>query len=188
MMPSGDPTLILHFNQSDETAFTQVYTSLYTSLFLYAQRITLDDEIAKDIVASTFVKLWQMEKQFESILHINHYLRRLIYNASMDHFRQKKVEQKWQATLNQEEEFIEHPSYEEQMETALLQRILAHIESLPAFTQTIFKQAYLEGKSNTQIAEALGIKDQTVRNKKAEALKSLRKQFRGLHTLIWFLG
>lgn len=187
-MPADDTNLIIRFNQNAESAFTRVYTALYAGLFLYAQRLMGDEELAKDMVASSFVKLWQMEKRFETLAHISRYLRRLIYNQGMDHFRQIKVAQKWQESLRSDNGFIEEPVYEEQMESALFQRIMAHIDSLPTFTRTIFKLAYLEGKSNSQIAVSLGIEDQTVRNKKSEALKSLKMRFGNTRLLLFIFA
>jgi RNA polymerase sigma factor (sigma-70 family) len=52
--------------------------------------------------------------------------------------------------------------------------VLDEIEKLSPLVRSIFKLSYLEVKSNAEICEILGLKDKTVRNKKAEALKAIR--------------
>jgi len=42
----------------DQFAFTELYNRYKGLLYIYACKITMDDDIAKDIVQELFVKIW----------------------------------------------------------------------------------------------------------------------------------
>jgi len=62
----------------------------------------------------------------------------------------------------------------------LQERISAIInEDLPAKCRNVFRLSRLEGKSNREIADLLGLSVKTVENQITRALKILRKRLKG---------
>jgi DNA-directed RNA polymerase specialized sigma24 family protein len=59
--------LIGRLNEKDGDAFYQIYNKCYGGLWYYANKIIRNKETAEDIVADTFVKLWNYKKTFESL-------------------------------------------------------------------------------------------------------------------------
>ncbi|MBO9632171.1 MAG: sigma-70 family RNA polymerase sigma factor [Chitinophagaceae bacterium] len=159
----------------DSVAFAWLYESTYPGLYFHAKKFVGEDR-GKDIVAETFVKLWKSPKKFDSLVHANSYLRIVIKNACIDLL---KKESDWDVRQSEWLRFsdTEYDGFEgaaEELKAMLYKKVLDEIEALPNFTRSIFKLSYLEGKSNAEICSILNIKDQTVRNKKAEAIKQLR--------------
>ncbi|MES1160647.1 MAG: sigma factor-like helix-turn-helix DNA-binding protein, partial [Bacteroidota bacterium] len=62
----------------------------------------------------------------------------------------------------------------EDLKAEVLKSIHKEIENLPRSCGNVFKMAYLEGMSNSEIAETLQINNQSVRNHKQRAIKLLR--------------
>lgn len=167
--------LIVQFNQGDTEAFTAIYNRYYSTLYYFVKRFIPEREDAEDITADVFVKLWNLRANLKTIKNIEAFLYVTGRNACLDflrHLQRRNMRQKEliQALLQQPEE----GRLEEDVKTLVLQAIHAEIEKLPRSCRTVFKMAYIDGMSNSQIAEALGINNQSVRNYKLRAAKLLR--------------
>lgn len=171
----NEKELLAKMAAGDEHAFTSIYELTYPGLYYFAKQY-VDEEKAKDIVAETYVKLWKSPRNFENLPHINSYIRAIARNACIDLLKREASESNAQAQLQYltEEEYDATYFQRNELESLLYKKVLDEIEKLPASTRTIFKLSYLEGKKNAEISLLLNIKDQTVRNKKAEALKAIR--------------
>ncbi|MBN9384537.1 MAG: RNA polymerase sigma-70 factor [Chitinophagaceae bacterium] len=167
--------LIVQFNQGDTEAFTAIYNRYYSTLYYFVKRFIPEREDAEDITADVFVKLWKLRTNLKTIKNIEAFLYVTGRNACLDflrHIHRKNIRQKEliHALLYQPEE----GRLEEDVQTLVLQAIHAEIEKLPRSCRTVFKMAYIDGMSNSQIAEALGVNNQSVRNHKLRAAKLLR--------------
>lgn len=130
---------------------------------------------AEDIVADTFIKFWKSRQQFTSFPETVAWLRRTTKNATLDLLRHKVVISRKEvevAAFNYPaEEFTVADIYAE-----LLQEIYQQIDQLPPRGKEIFKLRYMEGFSNEEIAQKLGINNQSVRDHLARSLKALRME------------
>src|SRR5205807_1596320 len=61
-----------------------------------------------------------------------------------------------------------------QLKAEIYQHIYEEIEKLTPHLKKVFQMAYIEGMSNEEIAQQLGINNQSVRNDKSRALKQIR--------------
>lgn len=77
--------------------------------------------------------------------------------------------------------------FREIIEGQLFSRIHEEIEKLPPHVREVFKLSYIEGLKNAEIAKTLGIKDASVRVRKAEALRMLRIVFNDIDLTIFLL-
>jgi len=167
--------LIVQFTQGDADAFTTIYNRYYSTLYYFVKRFVPEREDAEDITADVFVKLWKLRANLHSIKNIEAFLYITGRNACLDflrHIQRRNLRQKEliQALLQEPEEGI----LEEDVKTLVLRAIHAEIEKLPRSCRTVFKMSYLDGMSNSEIAEALNINNQSVRNFKLRAVKLLR--------------
>jgi RNA polymerase sigma-70 factor (ECF subfamily) len=175
LMEQPENDLIVQFNQGDTEAFTTIYTRYYCTLYYFVKRFIPEREDAEDITADVFVKLWKLRANLQTIKNIEAFLYITGRNACLDflrhiqrrHLRQKEL---LQALLQEPEEGI----LEDDVKTLVLRTIHAEIEKLPRSCRTVFKMSYIEGMSNSEIAEALNINNQSVRNFKLRAVKLLR--------------
>jgi RNA polymerase sigma-70 factor (ECF subfamily) len=132
-------------------------------------------EDAEDLTADVFVKLWKLRANLQTIKNIEAFLYITGRNACLDflrHIQRQNMRQKdlIYTLLQEPEEGV----LDEDVKTLVLQAIHAAIEKLPRSTRNVFKMAYLDGMSNSEIAAALDINNQSVRNYKLRAVKTLR--------------
>jgi len=174
-MEQPENDLIVQFTQGDTEAFTAIYNRYYSTLYYFVRRFIPEREDAEDITADVFVKLWKLRANLQSIKNIEAFLYITGRNTCLDflrHVQRRNLRQKdlLHALLQEPEQGV----LEEDVKSLVLKAIHAEIEKLPRSCRTVFKMAYLDGMSNTQIAEALGINNQSVRNYKLRAVKLLR--------------
>jgi RNA polymerase sigma-70 factor (ECF subfamily) len=171
--PEND--LIVQFNQGDTEAFTALYNKYFSRLYYFVKRFVPEREDAEDITADVFIKLWSLRANLNSIKNIEAFLYITGRNACLDflrHIQRRNLRQKelFHALLRESEA----GELMDDVKTLVLKAVHEEIEKLPRSCRRVFKMAYLDGLSNSQIAEELSINNQSVRNHKLRAVKILR--------------
>ncbi|SRR5258708_886874 len=167
--------LISQFNHGNTRAYTTIYHLCSPATYYFAKRFVNDREVAEDITADVFIKLYRLHGHFDSLPGIQAFLRVTTRNACLNYLRDLKVRDTQKQDLlyllsqDRPEEFPV-----DQYQAELLKRIHEEVEKLPRKCRQVFKLAYIEGLKNEQIAEMLNINYQSVKNQKARALKIIR--------------
>ena len=165
----------------------QLFEQYYVPLVEFSWRIVQCNEAASDIVQDIFVKL--LDKPYTIGSHEGskkRYLYTTVKNASLNYLRKGRTSQK----------YLQQTAFNEQDDSQLLDsliyaEIVGHLEkaidTLPEGCQQICKLAYLEEKSNNEIAAHFAVSVNTVKTQKRRALLLLRKRlspfYRGLKIL-----
>jgi RNA polymerase sigma-70 factor (family 1) len=179
-MEQSADDLIFQFRRGSSHAYTAIYNLMAPSIYYFARRLVEDKEAAEDITADTFIKLYQMSPNFNSLPNIRAFLFVTTRNACLNYLRNLKVKNQRTSDLlyllsnGQEKTFPE-----DEYRVELLQHIYDEIENLPTKCKQVFKLAYLEGLKNDEIAKLLHINNQSVKNQKTRALKILRLALSG---------
>jgi len=174
-MAQPDDDLISQFTHGDTGAFSAIYLEYYPTLYSFVKKFILEKEDAEDITADIFAKLWQMRDRFESIKNIEAFLYITGRNACLDFLRTLKRRNEKQKDLIYT--LLQEPmegTLPEDIKTEVLKKIYEEIEKLPKSCRNVFKMAYLQDWSNSEIAASLQINNQSVRNHKLRAIKLLR--------------
>jgi RNA polymerase sigma-70 factor (ECF subfamily) len=174
-MEQPDTDLLSQFNHGDTEAFTAIYNNYYFTLYNFVRKFVPEREDAEDITADIFVKLWKMHAKFDSIQNIEAFLYITGRNACLNFLRHLQRQNEKQKELLHI--LLQQPAegaLQEDLKTEVLKSIDKEIAKLPKSCGKVFKMAYLEGLSNGEIAEALQINNQSVRNHKQRAIKLLR--------------
>jgi len=184
-----DINLLKAFQQHDVHAERVVFNRLYRPLYAYARDLTHDPVIAEDIVSEAVFKGWARRGDYNTFLHLQRTLYRIVHNASVDHIRKEKKQMARSQLhyLHFDETLSDQVQDIEVMQANLLQEIYAEIEQLPDRCGQIFKLIFFEGLSTEQIAQQLSLNVQTVRTQKARALQLLRTQLLKKNRIITLL-
>ena len=175
LMEQSVHDLIPQFNQGNSRAYTSIYNLYAPSIYYFAKRFVNDRNVAEDITADTFIKLFKLHANFDNLPNIQAFLRITTRNACLNYLRDLKVKDQQKQDLLYLLARDEDKGFpEDQYQAELLQRIYEEIEKLPKKSRQIFKLAYIEGLKNEEIADLLHINYQSVKNQKARALKILR--------------
>jgi RNA polymerase sigma-70 factor (ECF subfamily) len=170
--------IIFSFQQGDRNAFNAIYWHLRRPIITFCKcMVPIED--AEDITADVFVTLWKLRAQWDSIRNIKAFLYVTARNACFNYLKHQKTKSDKQKELafmaEREQELI----LQSEIESELITLIKREIDGLPQTCKTVFSMSFLEGYENAAIAQKLGISDQTVRNLKSIALKTIKKNLAG---------
>lgn len=171
--------LIQEFNRGQQAAFATIYDRYWSAIYYFVRKFIPDTAQVEDITAETFVKLWNARGNFDTEKHIAAFLHTAARNASIDWLRTEKrqIQNKTELLhLIQEEAYS---NLQEDVKTELLKLVEREIERLPSKIKQVFLLSYIEGKTNEEIAQLMGINNQSVRNHKARGIKLLRLAITG---------
>lgn len=181
--------LMASLKEGHENAFAYVFKEYYGVLLNYASRILHDAEVANDLVQEVFCRLYEKRGELRSEIDLKPYLYRIVYNDCLNVIKHRNIEQNY---VNGElldfyfSKVIETPEAELALQSEeLREAVQVAIQKLPVRCQEIFVLSKIEGLSNKEIAERLGISVKTVENQMTVALSKLRKELEWLLFLIF---
>jgi RNA polymerase sigma-70 factor (ECF subfamily) len=181
-----DNLTLQSFAQGDPAAFTLVYNRYYPDLYFLAKRLVNDS--AADVLADVFMQAWSQKKLFDSPEHLISYMYTMTRNACFDFLKkQSKDTQRLQDLRYVSEREHQDDYFHEITEGRLFSLIREEIEQLPPHIRKVFKLSYINGLKNAEIAQLLGMKDASIRVRKAEALRILRAAFYNIDLAVFML-
>jgi len=170
--PSTEKALMHRFRNGDALAFNTVYNRYYSTLRYFSLGLISQKQQAEYITVETFVKLYRLCRNFESMASIRAFLYVTARNACYDylaysHHRPEEPQE-------QHEDDSQEPLPPD-TEAAIAAKALAEaIENLPATYYEVFKLAYQQGHKAISIARYLRVNEQAVRNYKRRSIQLLR--------------
>lgn len=167
--------LISQLKKGNENAYKRLYKLYYSELCNYASNLCGNDELAKDIVQHTMIKIWEKGSDLNISTSLKGYLLKSVYNHFIDTQRRIKKETYKLELLKQESllEFVEISS--EEIEN-IYQLIDIEIDNLPEQCKKVFLLSKKDGLKYKEIADKLNISIKTVERHMSLALKKLRKK------------
>lgn len=162
------------FRNGNEQATAHFFDLHYKSLCYFSTRLVNDQLQAEDIVSDCFLKLWQRRQDFQTGQNIKAFLYISCRNGCMNYLQHLKVKTTvQQAYLKQLEQGEETILYDI-IKTEVLGIVSREIDQLPEKMAEVFKLLYFEGKKTDEVAVALNLSVQTVRNQKTKAIDLLK--------------
>jgi len=159
----------------DTAAFGQLFDRYYNKVLSQVLTYQISYPAAEDATQEIFLKVWRQRERLSDVSSFRDYIFIITRNGMIDHLRKKAL----QISTGSEEslpvlsEDVLVPDRQlDYRET--YQLILKGVDELPPQQQQVFRMSRLEGKSNGEIAEALGIAKTTVRWHITLALNFLR--------------
>lgn len=127
--------------------------------------------MAEEIVQNTFTYLWENASRLEIQTTVESYLHGMVRNASLNHLKHLKVQEKYESHVKQLNafelaNFAELDELEEAIHNAL--------NSLPEKCREIFEMSRYQEMKYKEISDQLGISIKTVETQMSRALKALR--------------
>lgn len=183
-MSMNDRQLWSELKSGDNTAFEKIYRQEFKYLYDYGKRLTSDVALVEDMLQDLFVDIWNRRTSLGSTTSIRAYLivslrRRII----------KGLQQK-QKTLNASDDpdyfsdtvlSIEQLIESKELSAEQTERIRTSISELSKRQKEVLHLRYFQDMDYKEIAEAMDINYQSVRNIASKAIKSLAKNL-----ALWF--
>jgi RNA polymerase sigma-70 factor (family 1) len=170
-----DEEAFISLQQGNEEGLDFLFNCYYSPLVFYANSITAHKEIAKEIAAEAFVKLWAKRETIEEFRKVKFLLYKIVNNASIDFIREKERSRKYAANLYIISNTSERSSLDALIEAETYNHLYLLLQNLPPRARQIFKLFYFQKKSIKEIALELGISVNTVKTQKQRAIQLLKK-------------
>jgi len=171
---------------NDKSAFTELYNRYKGLLYIYACKVTKDDDKAEDLIQELFINLWDKRETINFTSSISSYLYSAVRYKFFDLVDKEKVRadyvQAFQLFLDKGEYLTDNYILEKELSAT----IEKEISNLPAKMRKVFLLSRKENLSNKEIAERLDISEKTVKNQLSTALKTLKVKL-GLLTFLLML-
>lgn len=176
---------IARFRTGDREEFKYVYDTCYDALYLFAYNLVRKETEAQDITTETFIKLWRLHGNFESLNNIRAFLYVTSRNACIDYLRFLQK----QRTVHKEISYLEEFSGElknEMISAEVLSVLSQKIKSLPGKCRKIFELIYINNLTTGEVAAKMGVSNQNVLNQKARAIQLLRSSMPAVELCLLF--
>ncbi|MDB5157992.1 MAG: polymerase subunit sigma-70 [Mucilaginibacter sp.] len=170
----------------NQLAFTELYNRYNGLIYIYACKITGDNDIAEDLVQELFVNLWDKRQIINFTSSVSSYLYAAVRYKFFDLVDKQKVRSDYAQNFQLFLDNGEHLTDNYILEKELANIIEKEIDKLPAKMRRVFLLSRKENLTNKQIAVHLDISEKTVKNQLSTALKTLKLKL-GLVTFLLML-
>ncbi|MBC9933107.1 RNA polymerase sigma factor [Chitinophaga qingshengii] len=181
--------LLRGLTSGDTLHYSYIFKEYYSALCHYAATIIGEPGHAEDIVQDVFERLWQKPYAFEDLRHLKDFLYKATRNAALNFLKGAQHSMERQAKFLGEQEDTTTTEDLDIIRMEVFRVVYREISNLPEQCGKIVRMSYMEGLKNEQIAEALSISLQTVKNQKTRGMKLLRMRLSpGVLSLFLFLS
>ncbi len=172
----SDATLIHAIKRGDHFAFDQLFYKYGPMLYAFIVSILKDEPESEEVVQDIFLKIWEKRKELQTGYSFKSYLFTIAYNATKKIYRQKLLDNKYK----QEAAIVMGQNSSSDLSVVEYRNLLDYVDTiinrLPPARREIFIMSKKEGLKNDEIAKALNISEQTVKNQLVAARKFLIAQ------------
>lgn len=169
-----DALLLASLSAGDEEAFNSLFERYRNKLYQYLLKITKSPEISEEIVIDIFVKLWVGRELLPQIGQLENFLHKIAYHKAIDFLRTASRHARLQKIyVERMEKDPEQRADEVLIDAETRQLLQKAVLSLPPQRKLIYTLSREEGLTHEQIATALNLSRNTVKNSMVAAIKSI---------------
>lgn len=182
----SDEELRALLKQGDQLAFTELYNRFKGELYVYAVKLTNDEDLAGDLVQEVLISLWDRREVIVFKSTVVAYLFTALRYKFFDWVDKQKVRTDYAAAF---QSFIDEGEWvtdNQVAEKELMEFIEQQILQLPEKMRAVFLLSYKENLSYKEISERLNITEKTAHNQANNALKLLKLKL-GMFAILLFL-
>lgn len=179
MIPSeinNDVQLAAAFKSGDTAALNLLWKNNYKALVYFADQLVRNNLLSEDIVSETFVKLWKLRENFESVPSIRSFLYVTVRNTCYDHLRSQEIHTRIHKEILYTSDYTAEMNRDDydMMYAEYIQQLYVQVQHLPERCREIFNLYFFGRQTTKEIAALLNISEQTVRNQKTKAVAILK--------------
>jgi RNA polymerase sigma-70 factor (ECF subfamily) len=181
-----DNWLIKGIEEGREDAYKQLFHQYYAQLVVFARKVVLDDDLARDLVQDVFVTFYEKRKDIKIHSSLKAHLYQSVRNRCLNQLKHSQIRRDHHSNIYQDKKQDEAFVEDKLQETELEQKIHNIVKELPGQCKRIFEMSRFEGITNQEIADKLELSKRTVETQISKALKVLRKHLTG-YIDVWIL-
>lgn len=176
--PYTDTELFRLIAEGDETAFRLLFHRYVPELRPLIMHITKTASVAEDIIQETFLRLWISRDKLVSIENPRSWLLRIVFYQSFSYLRRQGVHTRAMDVMasRQDAEDVHNPTEETLAYHQVLHLVEEAVQQLPPQARRIYVMSREKGLRIPEIAQALMLSPNTVKNSLVSSLKIIRKR------------
>jgi RNA polymerase sigma-70 factor (ECF subfamily) len=175
---TSDEALVLSIATGDKQALQVLFGRHNVRVYRFVLRFLNDEAAAEDLVSEVFLDVWRQANRFEARSQVSTWLLAMARNKALSALRRRSTEE-----LDEEvAEFIEDPADNPEVTMQKKQRnsILADcLTQLSAAHREIIDLVYYHEKSIDEVAEIIGVPQNTVKTRMFYARKRIAELMNG---------
>lgn len=175
-----EPSLIHNLKKGSLVAFDEIYSIYFDRLYGYAYKFCGSKEDSEEIVHNVFLRLWRIRQKIKNEDSLESLLFIITKSYLLKFVSRRKKNLKIEDILGQDDALITCSDLPDSnlscgIINTIVQEELSH---LPKTQQEILVMSKYELRTNREIAQALNLKEQTVRNQLSLGLKELKRRLK----------
>jgi RNA polymerase sigma-70 factor (ECF subfamily) len=179
--------LIRDLKNGSRKAFDTIYQMYAKRLFAYCLQFTKTKEDAEEIVQDVFVQLWMKRESIRQTETLRSLLFIMSKNNLINAYRLRLNSPVYEDYVKyQEKVCVSDTSFNMEYEE-FVKKLQAALKQLTVTQQKVIELSRLHGFSNQEIAIALSLSEQTVKNQLSIGLKALRQILGKVFVIFWIL-
>jgi RNA polymerase sigma factor (sigma-70 family) len=155
----------------DRSAQKRLYDTYSSKMYGICYRYVRDPAEAEDILIVAFTRIFEKISQFKSEGSFEGWIRRIIVNEALTHIRRNRS-MYLETDLDQVDR---EPDYDKLQDHLEEEDLLKMIQELPTGYRIVFNLYAIEGYSHKEIANQLGISENTSKSQLSRARTYLQK-------------
>jgi RNA polymerase sigma factor (sigma-70 family) len=163
--------LITGCRKRDRSAQKQLYEQFSSKMYGICYRYVKDAMLAEDILVTGFTKIFEKIDQFKNEGSFEGWIRRILVNEALTHLRRQRL----MYVETDLEQADREPDYEQLADHLEEEDLLNMISRLPAGYRVVFNMYAIDGYSHREIADQLGISENTSKSQLSRARAFLQK-------------
>lgn len=174
---SSDQELIAGCLKDKRDFQEALYRRFADKMYRVAWTYTKDEDEACDVLQDGFINVFRNLKKFKNQGSLEGWIRRIIVNKALEHYRSKKRKEEVLREYHQDQNF--------EIESLLSQinadEIIHQVNSLPEKAAMVLKLYAIEGYAHAEIADMMGISEGTSKSQLNRARGLLKEKLAKLN-------
>ena len=176
MSSKADQHILAAAQISRSKALELAFEQYWELLFRHAHRKLQSDDLAKDVVQEVFIVMWENIDMLKTQQELLPYLYGVMRNKILSHYKKDSVRLKYAVDQALKHSELEPSSHQLLLNKELQQIIDDEIEKMPSRMREIYDLQKQQHKTIKEIAEILGISEQTIKNQLQNASGRLKSR------------
>ena len=176
-----DEELLAALGRGEAGALEALYDRHHRLALALARRMLADEQAAEDVVQDVFLAVWRRAADYRPERGaVKTWLLAMVHHRAIDRLRQRQSARAGGEVDDTLEDRRVAPVWQQAFEQLRGEQISAALAALPDEQRETIELAYFGGKSQSEIAELLGVPFGTVKGRCRLALEKLRGLLVGL--------
>ncbi len=168
-----DQELLRLLNKGDDDAFSEIYDRYWEKMANYAIRLTRSEDEGADIVQEIFVSIWNRKEILDIKSTLGAYLIKSARNLSLRYIEKNLQKHHFLERFSESMKDVKLDFNDKLALKQLQHNIDEAVDKLPSKMKEIYSLSRNEQLSHREIAQKLGIAENTVKKQINNALKIL---------------